>query len=110
MRHYKRSLKFLVLSILSLFVLSALILFFPPGWILDIGYWKLEILYVFFPLLFLFLFFIGTYLFKSKKHGFFIGLFVMLYLIMRLNSLTHPFFFILLAGLFLTLELMVSRK
>lgn len=114
MRQQKRPLKYLFFSILSLASIASLVYLYPPDLKFEIGPpaggFKFQILYAFFLFVFIFLFSTGTYLFKSKKHGVLIGLFVPLYLIMRLNNLTHPFFFILLAGIFLTLELMVSRK
>jgi hypothetical protein len=56
------------------------------------------------------LFCLGTFAFKSKAHGFLIAAFVVIYLAFRLNNLTHPFFFILLFALFLSLELFVSYR
>lgn len=80
----------------------------PPS--AQIPYLPIPLLPVFLLLLFLALLFTGTFLFKSKSHGILIGTFVVVYLIFRLNELTHPFFFILLFALFLTLELFVSYR
>jgi hypothetical protein len=65
---------------------------------------------LFFILLALFLFSSGTYVFKSKTHGILIASFAVIYLVFRLSNLTNPFFLILLAALFLTLELFVSYR
>jgi hypothetical protein len=46
---------------------------------------------------------------KSKKHGLFLGFFVVLYLIFRLNNLTHPLFLILLIALFLVVEFLFAQ-
>lgn len=61
-------------------------------------------------LLFGFLLTSGMYLFRSKVHGLLISLFVICYLLLRLNGLTHPLFLILLTAIFLSLELMVSYR
>src|SRR5438270_781565 len=114
MRPRKRPPIFLFLSILFLVLLLLLIFFFSPVWKFKIGFAylraELEILYPFFALLFLVLFCTFSYIFNSKKHGLLIGLFVISWLLLRINSLTHPFFLLLLLGLFLMFELLFSYK
>lgn len=120
MRTRKRSLLLLFASILSFLALAGLIYFSPPtssltssqivGNISLISFIHIPSLFLFFVLLALFLFCIGTYIFKSKKHGVLIALFVIIYLLFRLNHLTHPFFLVLLLALFFTLEMLVSSK
>jgi hypothetical protein len=106
----KRPLPFLILSAITLICLTALISLFAPDQQLTINNLQLTPLYGFFALLFLFIFSTFTYLLKSKKHGILIAGFALIYLVFRLNDLTHPFFFILLAALFLTVELLVSYR
>ena len=60
--------------------------------------------------LFFFLFFTGTFIFKTKRHGILLGFFAVTYLLFRINNLTHPFFFILLLALFFMIELLISYK
>jgi hypothetical protein len=104
--------KFLALSILSVTALALLINSFPPDFKIQIFTSHLSPLtsHLLFPLLFLFLFSTTTFITKNIKHGMLLGLFVICYLGLRLVNLTHPFFFLLLAGLFLMLELLFSYK
>ncbi len=105
-----RSLLFIVTALLSCAGFVFLISFFPPDYQLTFFGLKLSILSLFFTLLFLVLFCAGTVLLKSKTQGLLISLFVICYLLFRLNNFTHPFFFVLLASLFLTLELLFTYK
>lgn len=100
----------LILLLLSLAGLSSLIYFLPPGQTYDLFFLHLSVMLAFFPLVFCFFFCLGTLIFRSKFHGTLIASFVTIYLLFRLNNLTHPFFLILLAALFLTLELMVANR
>ncbi|MGH7204333.1 MAG: hypothetical protein ACREHC_07855 [Candidatus Levyibacteriota bacterium] len=101
----------LLLSSVILFILLGLILYyFSPSAEFVIFSIHLSILLAFFPLLFFALFFAGTTIFRSKWQGTLIASFVVLYLTFRLNNLTNPFFFILLAALFVTLELMIVNR
>lgn len=100
----------LVLFCLFLFSLGILLLYFPPTSYYNIGGFHITLLPVFFFFLFGVFFSGGAFLFKSKSHGILFGLFIVIYLILRINNLTHPFFLILLFALFLTLELMVSYR
>jgi len=121
MRKRKRSLKFLFVSILSLFALGSVLYYlspysslaFPQQYIkvFSLGsFLQIPTVIVFFLLLALFLFSLGSYLFKSKIHGALIAMFVIIYLLFRLNNLTHPFFLVLLLALFFTLEMVTSNK
>jgi hypothetical protein len=100
----------LVLGILSLTSLGFLLINFSPESQPMIFNITIPLLPVFLFLLFTTLYFLGSFACKSKSHGFLIALFVLIYLLFRLNNLTHPFFFILLFALFLTLELFVSYR
>lgn len=110
MRRRKRPITYLFISIVSLVSFSWVIYFFPPNYTFTVISYKLPVISFFFPLLFLFVFSTTTYLSKSTKHGILAGLFAVAFLIFRLNNLTHPFFFLLLASLFLILELMFSYR
>jgi hypothetical protein len=109
-RNKKNVKLFLLLGIPSFLGLMATIFFFSPDTNLSLSNYKIPLLPLFFLLLFSFFFSLGSFLFKSKIHGLLLGLFVISYLLFRLNNLTHPFFFILLAGLFLTLELLFTYR
>lgn len=61
-------------------------------------------------LIFFLFFAIGTLLFKTRTHGFLLASFIISYLILRLNDLNHPIFFILLAGLFIALEFLFAQS
>src|SRR5439155_42067 len=92
MRQKKKPFIFLLLALVSFVLLNCLIVFFSPALQLYIFHVQLSLLYFFFILLFVFLFSSGTYLFKNKKHGFLIAIFVTCFLLFRVNNLTHPFF------------------
>ncbi len=122
MRSRKRPLPLLVIGIISLLTLASLIYFFSPVTNLTLpetfiqlpfflgNYIQISPLPVFFVLLAIFLFSIGSYIFNSKTHGILIAGFVIIYLLFRLTHLTHPFFLILLLALFFSLEMFVSSR
>lgn len=103
---------FLLLSIVTFAMLGFTVYFFPPDYSvvpfqLPV---QIPIVYFFYTLLFLGFFTLGSFIFKSKVHGVLIALVVIAYLLFRQNDLTHPFFALLLAALFLVLELLFSYK
>lgn len=108
---YKRRIFLKFIPIFFSFIITCLpVLYFPPTYRISIQQFSFSILYVFFISLFLLIFFTGEVVLKNKKHGFFIALFVISYLIFRLNDLTHPLFFFLLLALFLVLEFFFARQ
>jgi hypothetical protein len=110
MHRRRKPIKFLFLSITALPIIGFLVYNFPPDLKMEIGNWKLEIMYLFLPLLFLFIFSLTTYFSKNTKHGLLLGLFVVSLLTFRMSNLTHPFFLLLLAAFFLMLELLFSYR
>ena len=122
MRSRKRPLALLFIGIFSLLTLACLLYFFSPFANLTLPdtiagvpfsinkFVQIPPLLVFFLLVSIFLFSISSYIFKSKTHGVLIAGFVDIYLLFRLNHLTHPFFLFLLLALFFTLEMLVSSK
>jgi hypothetical protein len=122
MRTRRRSLSLLIIGILSFLVLIGLLYFFSPTATITISdilsnvpailntYVKIPTMALFFVLLAVFLFSIISFIFKSKIHGVLAAAFVTIYLLFRLNHLTHPFFLILLLALFVTLELFASNR
>jgi len=122
MRHYKRTLVLLFIGIISLIALACLIYFLPPTMTFSSApifpnlpfsfekFIQMPPLIIFFLLVAIFFFSIGTYIFKSKTHGLLIAGTVITYLLFRINHLTNPFFLILLLALFFTLEMLVSNS
>lgn len=122
MRHRKRPLSLLFISIISLITLGCLVYFFSPNTNLTFPqteitlpfsidkYIQLPPLPIFFILIAIFLFSTGAFLLKSKAHGVLIAGLVLTYLLFRLSHLTHPFFLILLLALFFSLEMFVSSR
>lgn len=99
------------MGLCALCALVYLIVTVPPTTSYDALFtMQLSVLPVFHALLFLFLFGISSFLLRSKIHGVLIGLVVVIYLLFRQNDLTHPFFALMLAALFLVLELLFSYK
>jgi hypothetical protein len=110
MHRRKNPTKFLYLFIIFIFLLLGLIYFYPPEYKFQIFGYRLSVISLFFPLLFFITYSLTAYLSKSSKHGVLAGLFIVFFLIFRLTNLTHPFFFLLLASLFLILELLFSYR
>ena len=107
----KRNILFFSLFLLSSISLLYLIFYQPPNLQIHLMTLSLSILLFFFVALFCFLLSLGSLALRSTKHGILLGLFAVSYLIMRLNSLTHPFFLLLLLGIFLALELLfIGRR
>lgn len=106
----RRPVFFLISGMLFFALFAALVYSYAPTSQISISLFSIPLLPVFITLLFMTLFCFGTYAFRSKTHGFLIGTFIVVYLLFRIHNLTHPFFFILLFALFLTLELFVSYR
>lgn len=96
---------------LCLFLTLLLIIFFvSPATQLNLGFFSLSVLYPVFFLVFLFCFGIGTLLFRNRFHGMLLSLFVICFLLLRLNDLKHPIFFVILAALFVTTEFFFAQS
>jgi hypothetical protein len=106
----KRSWKLLLLSIVSGIGAALLIYFVSPTSNYTIAWLQLTAVPLFFCLLFLFVYSLISYLFKSKVHGVLTALISVTYLLFRENSLTHPFFGLLLLALFFVLELLFTYR
>lgn len=94
---------------LSLLALLYCFYFLPPTFVISFMGITISILYVIFLFLFLFFYSLTAYLFRSFVHGILIGLFPIFYLTMRLNDLRNPIFFVLLAGIFVALEILLLQ-
>lgn len=106
----RRPFLYLFAGILFLSLFAGLVYYYPPTADINMFTYSVPLIPLFIVLLSGSLFFLGTYAFKNKAHGALIASFVLIYLLFRLNDLTHPFFFILLFALFLSLELFVSYR
>lgn len=106
----KRSGKLLFLALAAGVALCCLIYFFPPTVTFPVASIQLSIVLLFLLLTAVFSYALVSFLTRRKKHGFLVSLFVVTYLIFRLNNLTHPFFLILLVALLLTLELVFQGR
>ncbi len=109
MRKKQRKKIFLISSVVSLVGLITIILFLPPTFEISFSLLSLPIIYISFILIFLFLYSLTAYVFKSFIHGILVGLFPITYLILRLNDLRNPIFFILLLGLFIAMEILLVQ-
>src|SRR5271170_3745249 len=102
MRSRRRPLSLLIIGIISLLTLALLIYFFSPNANLIFPqtmvkfplsldkYAQVPPIILFFILIAIFFFSLGSYIFKSKAHGVLIAGLVVTYLLFRLNNLTHP--------------------
>jgi hypothetical protein len=105
-----RSILMLILSILLFGMLAAIIWYFPPTQEYHLLIVTIPVIPVVLGILGAFVFCTTTYIFKSKIHGILTAMVVVTYLIFRENSLTHPFFGLLLLALFLVLELLFTYR
>ncbi|GIW61345.1 MAG: hypothetical protein KatS3mg089_0197 [Patescibacteria group bacterium] len=110
MRRKRRTWKFLILSILSFIALLIIITTLSPYQNFSIKFASIPVVIIFYMLLALFIFSFFAFLLKSRKHGILLSIFTVIYFVFRANNLTHPFFFLLLLALFLTLELLFTSK
>jgi hypothetical protein len=108
---YKRhfSLKYLIYSLSSFVAVIVLIVYLSPSYEMSFMGFRLSIIVPFFIVIFLLIYCLGRLIIKSKKHALIIALFVVSYLLFRLNGLTHPLFLILLLALFLVVEFLFSQ-
>ena len=104
MHRKKRKRIFLITSLISLIGLTAIILFLPPTFAISLPFLSLPIFWLTFILIFFFLYSLTAFVFRSFIHGILVGLFPITYLVLRLNDVTGPIFFILLLGLFVAME------
>lgn len=106
----KRSITWLLIAIVSFLLTCGLLYFFTPNQKVVSILPQFTTMAIFFLLLGSTLFSLGTYVFKNKAHGTLIAVFVLSCFFFLLQDLRHPFFFIMLFALFLTLELFVSYR
>jgi hypothetical protein len=110
MRRRKRSWLYLLTAAISLIATLLIIFFLSPSEKIQLGFLSVSPLVLFLAPLLLFFFSLPTFFLKSPKHGILLSLFVLLYMIFRVNNLTHPIFLFILLGIFLTLELFFSNR
>jgi hypothetical protein len=104
-----RSIKFLVLSVVSLLCLVVLFVFVPPSSSISFFSLTLHVSVLLLFVLFVLVFSLTTFFLRNKKHGILFGSFVDLYLVFRIFGFVHPLFLFLLIALFLSLELLLSK-
>lgn len=105
---------YLLLSIL--FFISTLYIFynFPPGYNLNLSKINIPVKIPIFPIfiisLSIFIFSIVTFITKRRLQGAIFIVFIISYLFMRIQGLTHWIFLGLLIALFITVELFIIKK
>ncbi|HKC14485.1 MAG TPA: hypothetical protein VKC89_00755 [Patescibacteria group bacterium] len=110
MRRNRRNFLGLAVSLAFFGILIYFVLNFSPDKNFSVFNFSLPPLPAFFVLFFIAIYEFFTFLFNNQRRGFFISIFATLYLILRFNKLTHPFFAILILALFVTFELLFRRK
>src|SRR3989344_3844363 len=106
MKRRKKPIWLLIGGLLSLVIFIYLIVFFSPNSQFSLAprsLGEVGIFPLFFILIFAFLFSLFSFLLNNFRRGIFVGLFALIYLLLRLLNLTHPFFLIMLLILFTTL-------
>src|SRR5689334_7654710 len=77
--------------------------FVPPSRTIPLGFSAFRVLYIGMFLLFVFLFGVGTLLFKTRTNGLLFSLFFISLLALRYFDLKHPLFAVLLLALFIAI-------
>jgi len=101
---------YLLLAILFAITTGYIFINFPPYHKFTIANFGIPILPIFFTSLGLLIFSLSTFLFIQKYHGVVITLLFSGYMLMRLIGLTHWLFFVLILGLFITIELFILKR
>lgn len=110
MERKKRKRHLLLAGTISFFLFLFYLNFVSPDQRITFFTIQLPPLIPFFFLLFLFLYCFTTYLTHRGLNGLLVSVFITAYLLLRLNNLTHPIFFLLLLALFIVLELLLTSK
>ena len=110
MRKRKKRFWLLLAGLVSFSAFIYTILNYSPDFQLSIVNFQFSVVAVFLCLLFFSLFFLSGFILNNQRRGALVGLYVIIYLILRLNSLTNPFFAILLLVLFGVIELFFVKR
>lgn len=110
MRRNRRDFLGLAVSFLVLGSLVYFVVNFGPDKSLKILNISVPTIPIFFILFFISVYELFTFILNSQRRGFLISFFATLYLILRMNNLTHPFFGILILALFITFELLFRKR
>lgn len=110
--HKRKKGSYLFLSVIFFSFLCTLVLNVPPTYISTFFFGlPLQVIYLFYALMYCAFFFLIMMLFNKLLHAIFIASYITISCIFLINDLRNPLFFILLAGLFFVLELLIqSRK
>lgn len=108
-RRNKR-LRFLIAGLLCAFFLFLFLIFVSPIAGIPLGVMHLPSLIIFFPLVFLTIYFLVITAFPSGFHGLLLAGFSVAYLLLRMNELTSPLLLVLLLLLLLILEILLYKK
>ena len=106
----KRNLSFLIVGLIELAAIAYLVLNISPDKNLSLFNIAISSVFTLFVLLSSSLFFLVSFILNDQRQGFLISFFATLYLILRLNRLTHPLFLILIIAIFVTLELLFKKR
>jgi hypothetical protein len=101
---------YLLLGILFAILTIYILFTFPPSSKLAVGNIGIPIIPIFLVSLTGFIFCTFTFIFIQKTQGILIGIFVILYLILRMIGLTHWIFLVLVLGLFTAVEFFIFKK
>ncbi len=104
----KFSIKHLCLSVFCLILLSLLIYNLPPTFVFNIGIIRIPVFLPFIVLISVFLYFLSMFLVRKKIISFLVSVFGIVVVLFILNDFTNPLFFILLALLFVIIEILLS--
>ena len=105
-----RRLNYLIAGIISAVLLLLTLVFISPVTGIPLGPLHVPALILFFPLVFLTVYFFVIAAFPSGFHGLLIGGFAVAYLLLRINALTSPLLLVLLLLLLLILEIVLYKK
>ena len=110
MRQRKKLWHLPIISIVSFLALIYVVFGFAPDDYILLNNFQFTVLPVGVLLLFVFLWSLVRFIFADKIQGLLVALLPTIYLILRLNKLTQPFFLVMLVLIFVGLELLIYRK
>ena len=96
-----------VVSIALFFNIIGIIFFLPPDYKVIVGSVGISIIVFLFVILFLFLYTALLLIIRRKLHALLGSAFGICLLVFIMHRLTHPFYFILLTGLFVIIEMLI---
>ena len=100
----------LVVALLLIGLLTYLIIFFPPAYIISIATLKIPLVVAFLLVVFVTIYALMAYLTINSWQGLIFGVAGVVYLLLRYFGISHPLFGILLLAMLVSIEFAIYKK